>query len=170
MELILIAALSKNNVIGKDGKIPWHYSEDLKRFKKLTLGHAVLMGRKTYESIIASKGSPLEGRINLVLSSNKDYKVPDNVAIINEIVDALMMCNERRINKLYVIGGERVYRDTLPLAERLELTEVHKDFEGDAFFPKYNRDDWKEVQRDDRTEYSFVTYERKKCPLESKAF
>ena len=163
MELILIAALSQNHVIGKEGKIPWHYSEDLKRFKKLTLGHAVLMGRKTYESIIASKGSPLEGRINLVLSSNRNYKVPDNVGVIGNIVDALVVCDEQKINKLYVIGGERVYKDTFSLADKLELTEIHKNFEGDAFFPEYYRDEWREIQREDRTEYSFVTYERKRC-------
>lgn len=165
MELIIIAALSQNNVIGKDNKIPWHYSEDLKRFKRLTMGHAVLMGRKTYESIIASKGSPLEGRMNLVLSSNKNYKVPDNVAVVSEPVDALVVCNERRIGKLYIIGGERVYRDTFSLVERLELTEIHKDFEGDAFFPKYDKSDWKEIQREDKGEYSFVTYERKRTTL-----
>ncbi|MDP4012978.1 MAG: dihydrofolate reductase [Candidatus Nanoarchaeia archaeon] len=156
MELILIAAVSENSVIGRDGELPWRYSEDLKRFKQLTLGHAVLMGRKTYESI----GSPLEGRLNIVLTKNKKYEAHDGICLVNSLADALFICDENRIDQVYVIGGEKVYEAALPFADRLELTEIHKKVDGDAFFPKYDKSKWEEINREDKEEYSFVTYKK----------
>ena len=157
MELTIIAAISENGVIGKSGKLPWHYSEDLKRFKQLTLNHSVLMGRKTYESILNYKGCPLENRTNIVLSSKKYYNSIEGVIFVNSLDEAL---NKVRGEKVYIIGGEKVYRLTLPLANKMEITKIHKIVEGDAFFPEYNKDEWKEVKREDREEYSFLTYKK----------
>ncbi len=155
MELALIAALSENRVIGKDGQIPWKIPKDLRRFRKLTVGNAVIMGRKTHESI----GKPLDKRFNIVLTRNADLLLPD-VTLCSSLDAALMLCNS--FDTAYVIGGESVYKEALPLADRLELTYVDGIFDGDAFFPGFNLDDWIETERLPRDAYSFVTYMRKK--------
>lgn len=151
MELIIIAAISENNVIGKDNKLPWHIPEDLKRFKELTKGNAVLMGRKTYESI----GKPLPKRTNIVLSSNKDY-TPQGVITARNLDDALEQCKQYKTT--YIIGGQKVYEQTIDIADKLEITHVHKTIEGDAFFPKIDALKWIEINNIYKPEYSFVTY------------
>lgn len=162
-EIVIIAAVAeKNRVIGKDGRLPWHISEDLRRFKQLTLGHAVLMGRKTFESIVARLDKPLPERRNLVLTSRESFSDFHDVEVYPSINDALnAAANE---SMLFIIGGESVYRETLPLADRLELTIVNGDYEGDAFFPEYQTllgQQFELVKRDAREGYAFESYLRK---------
>lgn len=167
MEIIIIAAVAKNRVIGNEGKLPWHIPDDLQRFKKLTMGQAVIMGRKTCKSILKKrglkKGKPLQGRINIVLSTNEEYCPEVNVA--RTLEEALEIADCFR-NFAYVIGGEQVYRQAMPLASRMELTEIHKDYTGDAFFPEFG-DEWRETRRDEREfqglKYDFVSYRRKEA-------
>ncbi len=152
-ELILIAAASKNNVIGLNGKIPWHIPEDLRRFKDLTLENSIIMGRKTFESI----GKPLINRENIVLTSRKDY-CSEGIIISDSIEKSLALASKE---KIYVIGGEQIYRQFMPIANTLELTRVHHIYEGDAFFPRINSKEWLLSKNDRRKEYSFLTYTRK---------
>ena len=159
MELALIAAVAKNGVIGKNGELPWgKIPEDMKRFKALTLNHSVIMGRTTYKSI-PSEFRPLPGRTNIVLSRDKNF-VEDGIVIRHSIDEALKAA-EVYGKVAYVIGGQSVYEQTIGLASRLELTEIHRDYEGDSSFPKFDKAEWREAGRMDREGYSFVTYKRK---------
>ncbi len=128
MKTIIIAALNNKRVIGKDGKIPWHVSEDLKRFKRLTLGHVVLMGRKSFESL----GKPLPDRRNVVLTSRKIAGV-ETFASINAALDAL-----KDQEKVYVIGGGEIFKLFLERADEMRLTLINNDIDGDTFFPQYD--------------------------------
>jgi dihydrofolate reductase len=165
-EIILIAAVARNGVIGKDGDIPWPpYKGDLPRFKRLTRNHGVIMGRVTAKELQEKKAFPLPERKNIVLTSRKDYGGVwgENVISMNNLQYAIGL--GQRVNldgRVYVIGGERVYRDTIGLADKLEITEIPLDIEGDRFFPKIG-DEWEEVFRDNREQgHSYVTYEKKK--------
>jgi len=153
-KLILIAAMANNNIIGQDGQIPWRIPEDMKRFRELTLGHPVIMGRKTYESI-PEKFRPLVGRTNIVVSkSSKSYT--NGVIVYHSIEDAL----KKGIGEgdCYVAGGAQIYEQTIKLADKLEITEVHKEIIGDSFFPQIDKSKWKEILRENYGDYSFVTY------------
>src|SRR3989344_8940258 len=169
MELILIAAIAQNNVIGLNGELPsWKIPEDIKRFKELTVRHPVIMGRTTYESI-PEKYRPLADRRNIVLSRRDEYR-PNGVEVVGSLEDAvnLVKCNpklEFDESSIYVIGGAQVYACAMPIATKLEITQIHKSYIGDVYFPVIDKSIWKEVQRVDREEgfekNSFVTYERK---------
>ncbi len=158
-ELILIAAVSENNVIGNRGKIPWSIPEDMKRFKELTIGYPVIMGRKTYESI-PEKFRPLHERTNIVISrakTNEDYA--GLIIICGSVDDAVREASQ--LDKIcYVAGGSQIYEQTISLANRLEITEVHRHFEGDKFFPQIATQIWNETFRENHKGYSFVTYIR----------
>ncbi|MFH1590138.1 MAG: dihydrofolate reductase [archaeon] len=156
-DLVILAAVAENNVIGKDGKMLWHISEDLKRFKKLTMNEAVIMGRNTYDSIISSLGRPLGKRFNVVLTSKPIERF--DVIDCNSIDKVLDYCDGRE--KAYIIGGEQIYNMFMPWAQRLEITEVHKAYDGDVFFPKIDPKFWKETKREDHDGFSFVSYDRK---------
>ncbi len=159
--ICLIAALAANRVIGKNNALPWRLSADLKRFKALTLGHPVVMGRKTYESI----GKPLPGRRNLVVSRNRGFSAP-GCEVVASLEDALAAC--RGVDEIFVIGGAELYRQALARAHSLEFTEIQADFDGDAWFPEIAQEDWREVARETHAEgasagfrYDFVRYERR---------
>jgi dihydrofolate reductase len=165
--IAIIAANSLNKVIGKDNKLPWRLSADLKRFKELTKGSSVIMGRKTYESI----GGPLTDRHNIILTGNKEFSAR-NCAVFSSWEDALASAaayGEATGHKdIFFIGGESVYRQALPLADTIYMTLVLEHFEGDAFFPDVNRAEWEETERlfhdkDDKHAYPFIflKYERK---------
>lgn len=162
-EIVIIAAIAeKNRVIGKDGKLPWHISEDLKRFKRLTTGHAVLMGRKTFESIVERLGKPLPERRNIVLTSTQSYPNFQEVEVFTSIDTALKALEKE--SKIFVIGGERVFKATLKMADRLELTFVEGDYEGDAFFPEYKEyiaERFQQFNKEIKEGYSFESYKRK---------
>ncbi len=152
MKLTLVAAHDPNLVIGNNGGLPWHYSEDLKHFKNVTLGNTIIMGRGVFEEL---NETPLPGRKNIVLSTSKTY---DNVDTYKSLEDALKSVDEEEV---FIIGGGVLYRQTINLADRLIITEIKKEYEGDTFFPEY-RDDigtkWKEVSRDNRDNLAFVDY------------
>jgi len=158
--ICLIAALASNRIIGRDNALPWRLPADLKRFKALTTGHAVLMGRKTHESI----GKPLPGRRNLVLSRNPSYRAP-GCEVVHSLDAAVAACHGTQV--IFIIGGAELYREALPRAQRLEFTEIHAEFEGDAVFPQFPLHEWREVAREIHGgedgipfRYDFARYER----------
>ena len=157
MIISLIAAIGKNNVIGFDNKLPWKLSGDLKRFKEITLNKPVIMGRKTFESI----GKPLPNRINIIITRDKTYKA-DGCVVVHSVEESLKAAAENE--EVMVIGGEQTYKEFLPMANKMYLTLIEKDFEGDSYFPDYNKNDWKEVFRegheDSGLKYFFVNLER----------
>lgn len=158
MRISLLVAASENNVIGKDNKLTWHISHDLKRFKMLTMGHHIIMGRKTFESI----GRPLPGRINVIVTRNKNYKT-DGCIVVNSVKEAFLKSNDD--NEIFVIGGEQIFKETLAVADRIYLTKIHRNFDGDAFMPEINKDEWIETETERRTEhpdfdYTYVTLDR----------
>ncbi|SIR52638.1 dihydrofolate reductase [Haladaptatus litoreus] len=157
--LVCIAAVAENGVIGSDGDMPWHYSEDLRHFKETTMGHPVIMGRTTYDSIAGQIGGPLPGRTNVVLSrSNPD--LPEDVVLVHGIEEAIAEVEELD-DTAFVIGGATIYEQFLPYTDELILTEIHEEYDGDTRFPEWSRDEWREVERDERGELDFVRYERR---------
>jgi dihydrofolate reductase len=156
--IYLVAAVAANGIIGKDGKLPWHLPEDLKHFKQVTMGHPVIMGRKTWESL---KG-PLPGRENIVITRQAGYEAT-GAAVASSLDAALALCAGEPV--VCVIGGEQVFKDSLPIATQLDLTEIQQDFEGDTRFPAYDRSQWREKKREAHTaangmRFDFVLYER----------
>jgi dihydrofolate reductase len=158
--IAIVAAVARNRVIGSGNRMPWHLPEDLKRFRRLTLGHAVIMGRRTFESI----GKPLVGRSNIVVTRSRDWTRSGCLAV-HSLESALAAVREPQ--GAFVIGGAEIYTLALPVARRLYLTEIESDFEGDAFFPEFDRSHWLEVSRERHAPdgpggfaYAFVGYER----------
>lgn len=162
--LTLIAALARNGTIGRDNTLPWRIPEDLKRFKALTLGHPVIMGRKTWDSL----GRPLPGRLNIVISRDPAYRAEGALVVhsLSQAIERAVMQNEHT-EEIFIIGGAEIFQWALPLAQRLQLTEIDADIEGDVHFPAFNPADWQETFRetrqnkDDGLRYAFVTYERR---------
>lgn len=158
--LSLIAAMAKNRVIGRNNILPWHLPEDLKYFKATTLGKPILMGRKTFDSI----GKPLPGRTSVVLTRNPDWHV-EGCLVVQSLDAALMQLADR--DEILVIGGAELYQQTLPRADRLYLTEIDTDFEGDAWFPEFDRSQWQQISRQPHPDngrgfgFDFVVYQRK---------
>jgi dihydrofolate reductase len=159
MEKVIVAAMAENRVIGKDDDIPWHYPEDLKHFRKLTTGYPVIMGRKTYFSL-PKDYRPLSNRKNIVLTRS-DVDVPDEVSAANSFEEAWKTAEKTGKDKVFVIGGASIYGQSLEIADKMIITEIHEEHDGDTYFPEWNEDNWEEVERNDREELSFVTYERK---------
>jgi dihydrofolate reductase len=135
----IIVAISKNGVIGKNNEIPWYLPDDLKHFAKITTDHTVVMGRKTYESIINRLGKPLPNRKNIILTSQKDFQAPDCLIknTVSEILEVIPKDEE-----VFIIGGAKVYEDFLPFTNKLYITKVDTDSDGDIKFPEYNENDW----------------------------
>jgi len=155
MKLSIIVAHDPNLVIGKDGELPWHFSEDLKFFKKTTMGSPILMGRGVFEEL---NEKPLPGRENVVLSRSKSY---DHVQAFSSIDEALDYLSDQE--QVFIIGGGEIYKQTIDRVDELIITQVKKEYEGDTYFPEYRDeigDTWKEVWREDHKEFSFVKYER----------
>jgi dihydrofolate reductase len=155
----LVAAVAANGVIGSGNALPWHLPEDLRRFKAITLGHPVIMGRKTYESI----GRPLPGRRNIVVSRNAAF-VATGCETAASLEAAIAAC-AGSAEEIFVIGGAQLYAEALPRARRLYLTEIRREFPGDARFPEFDRKDWCETAREthrsgEGLEYDFAVYER----------
>jgi dihydrofolate reductase len=164
MQVALVAAVAENGVIGAEGGMPWHYPADLKRFKETTTGHPVIMGRRTYESIVARLGEPLPGRTSVVLST-RNLDLPEAAVHAPDVDAAIDLareeCRERGVETVYVVGGATVYEQFLDEADRLVLTEIHEAHEGDTYFPDRDQEDWCELEREDREEISFVVCERR---------
>ena len=170
MRLSLIVAMAKNRTIGLDGAMPWHIPEDLKFFKRVTMGHPVIMGRKTYQSI----GAALPGRTNIVVTRNKDFEAAD-ADVVHDLSEALTKAKATEElwrpdggrEEIFVIGGADIYGQALPEAQRIYMTEVHQELPGDAFFPELAEGEWKETDRKDRdpetpggSAYSLVILDR----------
>ena len=159
MTLSLIVAMAKNRVIGRDNALPWRLPADLKHFRRVTMGKPIVMGRKTFDSI----GKPLDGRKNIVITRNSDYR-PDGVTVVDSLDGALNAAGD---SEVMIIGGATIYEQVLPRADRIHLTLIDENFEGDAFFPVLIDDEWREVERTDIAPgedanfgYSFVKLER----------
>ena len=148
MKLSLVWAMAQNRVIGRNNKLPWQLPEDLRYFKRITMGKPVIMGRKTFESI----GRSLPGRTNIVVTRNPQWSA-EGVKTVDSLDAARKLCEDIAeidgCEEAMVIGGAQIYAMALPLADRLYLTEVHADVEGDAVFPEFDRSDWVEVSRED---------------------
>lgn len=163
MEIILVAAVAENNALGKDNAMIWHLPDDFKHFKNLTTGHFILMGRKTFESF----PKPLPNRTHLIISRNTNYQVPENSFVFQSIEEAIQFAENQNQEKLFVIGGGEIYKQTIDLATKLSITKVNGKFEADAFFPEINKNIWKSVEvvhhkTDEKHKYAFdiITYQR----------
>lgn len=156
----IIVAFDKNNLIGNDDALPWHYPDDLKYFKEKTLNKTVLMGRKTFDSIIKRNNKPLPKRNNIVATCNKDYKCEfSNVKVINNLEEFLQVNHE---DEIFVIGGEKVYKIALKYADRLYITHINKEYKGNVYFPSINYDNYNLISSAKCDELEFCIYERKK--------
>ncbi|MCI9015576.1 MAG: dihydrofolate reductase [Clostridia bacterium] len=161
--LSIIVAVSENNVIGKDNKLLWHIPEDLKRFKEITTGKTIIMGRKTFESL----GRVLPNRKHIILTRSLDFKVDnENVEIINNKEDISKYRDSKE--EAFIIGGGIIYTQFMELASKIYITKIHKRFEGDTYFPKIDEDKWEEIQRqkgikntENPYDYEYITYIRK---------
>lgn len=156
-----IVAMDKNRVIGKDNQLPWHLPEDLKFFKRVTMGHPIAMGRKTHESI----GRVLPGRENIVITRQSDYRCED-CTIFNS-VDEFVKDSRERNDEIFVIGGAEIFRETFPYVDRLYITYINETFDGDTFFPEFNSNQWACISnekgiRNEKNpyDYEFRIYER----------
>ena len=158
MIISIIAAVGKNNIIGIDNKLPWKLSADLKRFRAITSGRPVVMGRKTFESI----GKPLPNRMNIIITRDKNYKA-DGCVVVHSAEEALNAA--KGSSEIMIIGGGQIFREFLPKAKRMYLTVIEKEFGGDAYFPEYDKTEWIEVSKEKHEDgglnYSFVDLERK---------
>lgn len=142
----IIVAVSKNRIIGKGNEIPWYLPEDLRHFSKITKGHTVIMGRKTYESIVKRLGKNLPDRKSIIITSNRDFQAPECV-VVNSVDQALE--NISKNEEVFIIGGSKVYEDFLPLTQKIYLTEVDLICDGEVSFPKYNSENWKIVSKEE---------------------
>ncbi len=166
MKLFIVAAVANNNVIGENNQLMWHMPADLKRFKEITTGNTMLMGRKTFESI----GKALPNRKTIIVTRRKDFH-PKDCVVVNSIKEAFCHIKENNINELYVAGGAEIYRQVINLhfTKRLYITRIYANFEGDSFFPEINPDKWElieheEQETDEKNPYPFAfqVYKKKK--------
>lgn len=167
MKLALIWAMSNNRTIGRNNALPWHLPEDMKYFKRVTMGKPIIMGRKTWESI----GRPLPGRTNIVITRDRNFHA-DGIKIVHTLDEAIALAEKISFidgaEEVVVIGGAEIYALSLPKADRLYMTQVHADVEGDAHFPEFNINEWREIARENHNSsetnpypYSFLILERK---------
>lgn len=161
VDITLIVAAAENNVIGDGKSMPWHLPNDLKFFKEKTIGHSILMGRKTFESLT----KPLIKRRNIVITRNYNYKA-DNIDVANSLEEAIGYCRDEK--EIFIIGGGEIYKTALPIADRIYLTRVHATVEGSVYFPELSAEDWKKTatephKKDERHayDYTFEVYDRK---------
>ena len=160
MKVAIIVAMDKQGLIGRNNDLPWKLSADLKYFRRVTMGKPLVMGRNTHESI----GRPLPGRKNIIVTSNANYHV-DGCTVVSSLDQALLACDDAE--EVMVMGGASLYEQLLPQADRLYLTHVNAELEGDTWFPQWNKDQWQEISREDHQAdeknqypYSFVVYDR----------
>ena len=153
--LTLIAATSENNALGKDNDLVWYLPDDFKRFKALTSGHYIVMGRKTFESF----PKPLPNRTHIIITRQKDYTVPEGCIVANSLKNAIELCPENE--EIFIIGGGQIYKQSIEIADKIELTRVHTTVEADAFFPEIDETIWEVVQseyhpKDEKHVYDFT--------------
>jgi dihydrofolate reductase len=158
MKLSLIVAVAENGVIGHNNQLIWHLPNDLKQFKRLTTGHCIIMGRKTFESI----GKPLPNRTSIIISRNSDFQI-EGCITVDSLENAISAAKKIEQEEAFIIGGAEIYRLALPIIDKIYLTEVHHAYEGDTFFPEIDKTIWQETHREDfeidekhSVKYSFV--------------
>lgn len=169
IKIAAIVAMADNNVIGKDNVMPWHISADLKRVKALTMGKPCVMGRKTFESILSYLGKPLPGRTNIIVSrSGFEAQGALSFTDVHDALDAAKEIAARdNQDEVIIFGGAQIYMETLALLDRMHLTLVHRDYEGDTYFPAFDKENWQETMREDfaatedQPAYSFITLDRR---------
>lgn len=153
--LTLIAAASENNALGKDNDLVWHLPDDFKRFKALTSGHYIVMGRKTFESF----PKPLPNRTHVIITRQKDYEVPEGCIVVNSLSKAIEVCPENE--EMFIIGGGQIYKQSIEIADKIELTRIHTTVEADTFFPEIDEDIWEVIQseyhpKDEKHKHDFT--------------
>ena len=160
---IIMAAIAKNKVIGKDNNLIWHLPADLRFFKQTTKGHTLIMGRKTFESL----GNPLPHRDSLVVTRNASY-TSDGITVFHSLESALAHAEQKGLEKVFILGGGEIYRQSMNIANKLLITEVHTEFVGDTYFPEIDPEMWKEISREEhkadeknKYDFAFVEYVRK---------
>jgi dihydrofolate reductase len=160
MTVSIIVAIARNHAIGKNNKLLWHLPNDLKHFKDVTTGHTVIMGRKTYDSV----GKPLPKRRNIIVT--RQAISIEGCEVVNSVDAALALCKNEQ--DVFIVGGAEIYKQSLPLTDRIYLTIIDHDFDGDTFFPELNNEEWKETERENfepdeknKYKYSFITLERR---------
>jgi dihydrofolate reductase len=161
VKLSVIVAVSSNHVIGYQNRLPWHLPADLKHFKKITMGHPIIMGRKTFESI----GKPLPGRTNIIITRKTGYEVPGCI-VVNSVEEAVNLC--RLEEEVFIIGGAEIILQVQETVDRIYLTRIHQEFDGDTFFPEPDPSHWTETSREEFSpegkneySYSFIVLDRK---------
>lgn len=152
----IIVAVSKNNVIGKDNQLIWHLPADMKFFKEKTIGHIIITGRKNYESI-PEKFRPLINRVNIVITRQKDYKAPGAI-IVNSLEQAIQTAKEQTKDEIFIIGGAQIYVQSIDLVDKMYLTKINQEFDGDTFFPEIDYSNWKII-----SETTHVADEKNRC-------
>lgn len=159
MKVIIIAAVSKNGVIGlSNGKMPWHIKEEFQHFKETTFGFPVIMGRKTFETL----GKPLSGRLNIVITRNRNIKLKsESLKVFNDLITAIKYCNENHFEKIFIIGGGEIYSQSISLSDEMILSHLDFDAEGDVYFPEYDKNDWDIKSTSKREKFEVVHYVRK---------
>ncbi|MDX5422556.1 MAG: dihydrofolate reductase [Hymenobacteraceae bacterium] len=159
--IAIVVAAAENNVIGKDNGLIWHLPADLRHFKALTMGHPMLMGRKTFESI----GKPLPGRTTIIITSQKGYKA-EGCAVVHSLQEAIEKGKELD-KQIYVVGGAEIYRQALSVTDTIYLTRVHHSFDGDVYFPELKEEEWETISKehhspDEKNKYSYTFFELKR--------
>lgn len=160
-DLNIIVAYNRQHVIGKDNAMPWRLPADLAYFKQTTMGYPIIMGRKTRESL----GRPLPGRLNIVISRNADFRA-EGTETVTSLDKAIAAAEADQAEQIFVIGGGQIYREALPLVQRVYATEIYSDMDGDTFFPVLEKEQWNEISRVSQPKqnglaFDFVVYERK---------
>jgi len=160
LKIIIISAIAKNGVIGRsNGEMPWHVSEEFQHFKNTTLGYPIIMGRKTFEAL----GKPLKGRLNVVLTKSTNFHTKlDELKIFNSLNESIKYFNEQNIEKIFIIGGGKVYAQAIQIADEMILSFMNFEAEGDIIFPEFNKSNWEVLNRDKRNEFEIFYYARKK--------
>ncbi len=158
MEKIIIAAVAKNNVIGRsDGRMPWYLEEEFEHFKKTTIGYPIVMGRKTFESL----GAPLENRLNIVITKSENLKKEfGELVVFNSLEDAYKFCSSQNFQKIFIIGGERIFREAMKDADEMIISHLNFEAEGDIYFPKIDLQVWKISSIDKRKDFEIIYYTR----------
>lgn len=161
--IAIVVAVAENNVIGKDNQLIWHLPADLKHFKQITMGHPILMGRKTYESI----GKPLPGRTSIIITRQEDYKA-EGCVVVNSVEEAIKEAKQLD-EQAHIIGGAEIYKQSLHLTDTIYLTRIHHSFDGDTYFPEIKEEEWEAVSEEhhepdekNKYSYSFIKLTRKK--------
>ena len=158
MKTVIVVAIARNNIIGREGDLPWHHPRDLRHFKKTTMGHPIVAGRKTFESF---PRGPLPGRLNIVLTRNPEYRAPAGVLLCPSLEAAREYCEREGAEKMFIVGGGEIYRLALPVTDEMIVTHIPDEVEGDTTFPVWGREEWEVVDSRAEAGLGFVSYRRK---------